>query len=689
MMRARGSSRLAIGILAGALTLGSGSHQVAMAMDDGGGRSVFATGAGNRALSLGGAYTAVADDASASIWNPAGLALVPRSQLQATQTSLFGLGFSEQYASFVLPHWRWGTASVTYRRFGVDGIEGRDERGFLYDDDLQDAETEIGLGYAHLIAGGDLALGGVMKVQSHELAGYSDTGLGADLGIWARPLALAGSRVGAEEFSLGMSLRNVIEPEIKLDRDAVSDPLTLRLGAAWQQAVAAGVEMLVASDLERSRDMDTRWHAGLECRLQDVLALRAGTSDGMLTAGAGLVWRGIGADYQYEDNELGDVHRFGVSLSFGVSREESRRKARLAAENALQERLDAAFQARVAEQVREIEIEIRHDLEREHWNEALDGVGTLAVLDPSHAELAALEAAGWCGIARDQERRDELASAMVSFRRALELLPDDPTARRGLQRVQAESDRRAARGREIKACFETALTAFAQGKLITARDGFRTVLRLSPDDAEAAAMLERTNAAITAQAASLAQDAMELAEADRLEVARTRLASARRLDADAPGLAAAAASIRRGEQRELELAAAELTTTPIPKANDIAAAPAPIARPERTLSDARRRELADLYRRGLAAMESGRSGEAMRYWELVWSADPDHGRVREYLAQEYLTRGMESYAAGSLQAAVVSWENALRVAPDDERARGYLERARAQLDRMEQISSRR
>ena len=38
----------------------------------GGTRSVFAVGAGNRALAMGGAYAAIADDASAVIWNPAG-----------------------------------------------------------------------------------------------------------------------------------------------------------------------------------------------------------------------------------------------------------------------------------------------------------------------------------------------------------------------------------------------------------------------------------------------------------------------------------------------------------------------------------------------------------------------------------------------------------------------------------------
>ena len=81
--------------------------------------------------------------------------------------------------------------------------------------------------------------------------------------------------------------------------------------------------------------------------------------------------------------------------------------------------------------------------------------------------------------------------------------------------------------------------------------------------------------------------------------------------------------------------------------------------------------------------------EAVGYWEIVWAADPDFEQVRENLTQEYLARGMEDYAGGALHRAVASWEEALRVDPDDTRARGYLERARQQLSRMEKISANR
>ena len=52
------------------------------AADDAGTQSVFAYGAGERALAMGSAFVACADDASAMYWNLAGLGYVRRSELQ-------------------------------------------------------------------------------------------------------------------------------------------------------------------------------------------------------------------------------------------------------------------------------------------------------------------------------------------------------------------------------------------------------------------------------------------------------------------------------------------------------------------------------------------------------------------------------------------------------------------------------
>ncbi len=621
------------------------------AADDGGGRSVFATGAGNRALALGGAYAAVADDASAAIWNPAGLGRLQRKELQLTQTTLFGLGFSEQYASFVLPDWRWGALAATWRRFGVDGIEGRDERGFLVDDNLRDAETEFLLGYGRSLLDGDLALGGAFKVRHHRLAGFADSGMGLDAGLWLRPLALLGG--GSRALSCGLAVRNVLEPQIKLAADAVHDPIALRAGFAWSRQLGSRLQLLAAADIERTRDMDGHLHGGLEIGLEETLALRVGAADGRLTAGAGLDWQGWRADYQFEDHPLGAIHRFGIGVAFGASVAQSRLAAQAAAEASMQAKLEEAFLARNRLREQQFMRQAQEALAAARWNDALTTLATLEVLAPAAQDLSPLAAQAWSGLARDQERQDELANAALSWRRALAATPDDAEAAAALARVQDESDRRARRGREIRARWEDALDALAAENLAEARHGFAVILELAPHDRDAASMLEHTDRALARRAATA--------------VLSSGPAS--------PSVQAAPPAAAAAPVQTAATGPTGISTTP-------AAASAAAVE----LTAARRREIADLYRRGLDAMQAGRRMEAVRFWELVWEADRDHEQVRDDLTREYLAQGMEAFASGALRQAVVSWEQAVRIAPEDPRARGYLERALQQLARMEQIT---
>jgi len=647
MARRNISSILLLGLLLWAVS--------AVAVDDGGGRSVFATGAGNRALGMGGAFSAVADDASAPIYNPAGLGRVESKGFQATQTTLFGLGFNEQYASFVLPHWKFGTASLTWRRFAVDGIEQRDDRGFLLDGDLEDSETELSLGYGHAFLDGDLSLGGSLKFQRQSLAGYDGSGVGLDLGIWARPLTLAGVHSDlAHSLAAGFSVRNVIEPSIKLVQDNVPDPTAWRAGLAWDSRLSDGIALIAAVDVEKTRDMDSRLHAGLEGRILDALALRIGTSDDKLTAGLGLNWRGLGVDYQYEDNHLGDIHRFGLDLRFGPTVEQSRQAAHDANEAAVAQRLEAAFAVRTAQEEAKLALDINQALDSHQWETALALVSTMSVIQPEHENLSHWNTTCWRGIARDQEEAEDLTAAAISWRRVLAIKANDSQAQAGLARIQAENDRRAEYSREYKTRFNLALDAFARDDLRAARDGFKTVLLIAPNDPDALVMLERTESALIHQNAAQQRLEMEIETANQ---ARLPKASSRPLD-DPPTSAAAV-----------------VLDEP---------APAPASPSKDQL-----REINEYYRRGVVAMDHGRPGEAVRFWELVWAVDPDHEQVRQFLNREYLARGMEAYAGGSLNQAVASWEDALRVDPNDMRAQGYLERAQQQLSRLENINGSR
>src|ERR1039457_2987325 len=71
-------------------------------------------GIGPRAISMGGAFTSVANDASAIYWNPAGVAYSDQFQGFFSNTALFA-GISLNYVGLVLPAGDIGSfaASVT------------------------------------------------------------------------------------------------------------------------------------------------------------------------------------------------------------------------------------------------------------------------------------------------------------------------------------------------------------------------------------------------------------------------------------------------------------------------------------------------------------------------------------------------------------------------------------------------
>jgi tetratricopeptide (TPR) repeat protein len=257
-------------------------------------------------------------------------------------------------------------------------------------------------------------------------------------------------------------------------------------------------------------------------------------------------------------------------------------------------------------------------------------------------------------------------------------MPEDTTAARGVARCHAESDRVAARSSELRQQFADALDAFSSGDLVRAKNGFSEILTQDAKDQEAQAMLDRVERAIDVRVGELLDQAERFIDGGLLDSAAGLLEKARKLDPG--GVAAVQSRLLRARGRRP--APVEQQTRPRDESQAPQTAP-PEATPELTARE--RREAESLYQKGVEAMKENRTQDALRYWELVLSIDPQHSQARNHLKQEYLMRGMDSFAAGSLDEAVTYWEKALTLDPSDEKARGYLERARQQLSRTREI----
>ena len=102
-----------------------------VAMADGiGAFSAFKNGIGARALAMGGAFVAVADDATAVCWNPAGLAQLDDTRLAGMSTDLYGLGITHQYVGATTSFANlgiglgWERAAIDGQQTNADGSAG-------------------------------------------------------------------------------------------------------------------------------------------------------------------------------------------------------------------------------------------------------------------------------------------------------------------------------------------------------------------------------------------------------------------------------------------------------------------------------------------------------------------------------------------------------------------------------------
>lgn len=299
-----------------------------------------------RANAMGEAYVALADDATAAWWNPAGLGFLTKKDASVTHAQLvpdLADDVFQEFLVFALPVESWGTfaGSLIYLTYGTS--EARSETGeFL--GEFSSYEVSPVLSYGTAIAN-QVGIGvnfKYIRVQlvPDDLASGVGSGTGstvaADLGVlWKLPGNFV--NLGATVQNLGPSLKFVDE-----DR---SDPIyrNLRVGFAAtpysNETVAVNLvgdlnQLLVEGELASgdSRYPKPIYNGGLEglYRTKDfALALRGGyihDDEGSIsdpTYGGGFMYKGVRLDLasipQAEDSDTGEKLARVTKLTLGYS----------------------------------------------------------------------------------------------------------------------------------------------------------------------------------------------------------------------------------------------------------------------------------------------------------------------------------------------------------------------------------
>jgi tetratricopeptide (TPR) repeat protein len=276
---------------------------------------IFKLSFGPRASGLAGAYAAVADDADATLWNPAGLAVVPQPQGAIAHSSMFtGINFDHFSAAAPLgPRGGLGGHFAYMTTGGIDRT--REDPGGSFDaaasgGQFTDSEFKFGVGAAGSPAPW-LSLGAGLDYFRDSVDQNSADGVLLDLG------ALAHSGI----MSYGVSLLNA-GPQVR-GRD--SPPTLARLGVAARPS-----ERFLAS-IEYDRHFDTLENVlafGMEYQLASSFLLRFGwrhaDADGLasgLAGGFGFIMGAFQVDYALNAyGALGYAHQIGVSYKFGPER---------------------------------------------------------------------------------------------------------------------------------------------------------------------------------------------------------------------------------------------------------------------------------------------------------------------------------------------------------------------------------
>lgn len=265
-------------------------------------------GIGARASAMGEAFTAVADDGSASYWNPAGLGGIKDLQFLVMHAQL-PLGIRFEHLGTALP-FNIGAIclSVTYLTSGE--IEGRDEFGEITNP-YENSDIAGGIAYGKKFGSG-FQFGIGAKFIQEKIDQISGTGFGVDAGcLYEFPLGL---NFGVAAQNLGTAIK-LIEENTKM-------PLTFRAGISYTLTGSSGKIMPV---FDLVLDEGVKENFGLEFIILNILALRGGYRLGLnqrcFTAGTGINHRlnkiNLQIDYAYTRfSDLGGTHK--VSLGFNM-----------------------------------------------------------------------------------------------------------------------------------------------------------------------------------------------------------------------------------------------------------------------------------------------------------------------------------------------------------------------------------
>jgi hypothetical protein len=275
-------------------------------------------GFGARAAGMGGAYTAVAEDASAIFWNPAGVARQTDNVLSFNHVAWPAEVALTEAAYLWQFDWLPGTLAFSARSLYMDEqpvrtvLDDLGQSGEFFDA----GSVAFGLTYARSLTN-KFSAGITGNFIREGLADYSATAYTFDFGTLYN--------TGFRSLKIGMTIAN-IGSDIQFLERSVKIPTTFRVGLSMNVYRDESNSLLASAEFAHPPDNQERGNFGAEYSFRNFFHVRGGynyryDSEGV-AAGIGVKFpasstSNANVDYAYTDMEdLGQAHRVSLELSF-------------------------------------------------------------------------------------------------------------------------------------------------------------------------------------------------------------------------------------------------------------------------------------------------------------------------------------------------------------------------------------
>jgi len=267
-----------------------------------------------RARAMGGAGAAVADDAFAPYFNPAGIMLQEDIALGTSYVRPYGLDFTDLvYLGAVVPlSGKSGGFGFGLRRFAVE-----------YQDVDLTTETTITASYAARVyedLHSSVTFGSSLNFNHLEFGESIGSGMEADDSIdpgddWAVGLDVGMIVTLHQRTRLGVMVKNLNNPQIGIDEEELGQRLIGGVSYLPYDGVVTTFEF------ENALDGELQYHGGVEMTALENLFLRCGvaTNPHKLTAGFGYGMEGLVVNYGFSTGggTLDSSHQFGLTFTWG------------------------------------------------------------------------------------------------------------------------------------------------------------------------------------------------------------------------------------------------------------------------------------------------------------------------------------------------------------------------------------